>query len=218
MSQRRWSHPPRQSPHPVIGWRLWRLEAGRLGSWALDYVWQPGENRARCLALRQPACLPVPGTHCQCGFWALWSPLHCLSKARNTCIDRPWHVLGLIAGWGTVALHGREGFRAEHASVLCLFTDWAGSTPVLRLTESRLINWWRNTWHGVGEADPPAWPDPGSERTAVLESAATYYGVPLVSLKGALHLGVLGELGVARDQILEVEALVAASTARPGRD
>jgi hypothetical protein len=51
-----------------------------------------------------------------------------------------------------------------------------------------------------------------------MERAATHYGVPLVSLKGALELGVLGEWGVARDQIQEVEAWVAATAAPPRRD
>ena len=184
----------------------------------MDYIWQPGENRAKCLALNHPPCPAAPGALCQCGFWALWSPLRCLIKAQKTCLEPQWHVLGLIAGYGTVALHGREGFRAEHASVLCLFTDWAGSAPVLRLTESRLMKWWRSAWHGIYEPDSQAWPEPDPERASVLGRAATYYGVPLVSLKGALDLGVLGEWGVARDQIQEVEAWVAATSAPPGRD
>src|SRR5262249_35708215 len=67
------------------------------------------------------------------------------------------------------------------------------------------------------EPDLQAWPEPDPARASVMERAATHYGVPLVSLKGALELGVLGEWGVARDQIQEVEAWVAATAAPPRR-
>jgi hypothetical protein len=29
-----------------------------------------------------------------------------------------------MRGWGEVAIHGSEGFRAERAVVACLFVDW----------------------------------------------------------------------------------------------
>jgi hypothetical protein len=57
----------------VLGWRIWKLREGRLASWAIDYRWEPGENRARCLTAEHRACDASPGRHCQCGFWAAWS-------------------------------------------------------------------------------------------------------------------------------------------------
>src|SRR5262245_40650270 len=107
---------------PVLGWRIWKVRGERLASWAVDYCWEPGENRAVCLAPGRPACAAPPGRRCQCGFWALWSPQQSLARAAGA-FEPPWQVMGLIAGWGTVALHDREGFRAECATVRCLFTD-----------------------------------------------------------------------------------------------
>src|SRR5207247_11201720 len=123
--------PLKRPGEPLIGWRLWRLQGASLQSWGVDYHWRPGVNSASCISTIR-ACVASPGKHCQCGFWALWSPLQCLARAQEL-EEPPWHVLGLITAWGTVALHGREGFRAQHASVTCLFTDWAGSAPVPRL-------------------------------------------------------------------------------------
>ena len=151
---------------------------------------------------------------CQCGFWALWSPLQCLARAQEA-VDPPWHVLGLVAGWGTVALHGREGFRAQNASVVCLFTDWAGRARVPNLTEGWLERW-------LGRADVRLFnrrwslrvEDP--DRLLALRSAAQRYEIPLVSLRGALELRVLGEWGIPRRRVEEVEAWVSAVAAPMG--
>jgi hypothetical protein len=124
-------------------------------------------------------------------------------------------VLGLIAGWGTVALHGREGFRAQNASVVCLFTDWAWRTRVPNLAEGWLERW-------LGRADVrlfnrrsgPRVEDP--DRTLALRSAAQRYEIPLVSLQGALELRVLGEWGIPPRRIQEVEAWVSAAAAPTG--
>jgi len=199
----------------VLGWRLWRLRGECLQSWGVDYVWEPGPNRAMCIGGGR-ACVPPPGKHCQCGFWALWSPLHCLARAQEA-VEPPWHVLGLISGWGCVALHGTEGFRAEHASVVSLFTDWAGRVPVPALAERRLERWLR------GALAPPLSPRwqgkvEGPGRLPALWSAARRYGVPLISLQGALGLRVLGEWGIPPRGIQEVEAWVAAAAAPMGDD
>ena len=119
-------------------------------------------------------------------------------------------MLGLITGWGTVAVHGREGFRAQNASAVCLFTDWAGSAPVPNLADRWLERLLRRVLapplsrRRSGRAE-----DPG--RLTVLRAAATRYGVPLVSLRGALGLRALGEWGIPQRGILEVEAWVAAA-------
>src|SRR5215831_6272758 len=125
---------------PVLGWRIWNLRGGRLESWAVDYCWEPGENLAACLAPHRRACRSSPGLHCQCGFWAVWTPGQCLARACAAA-EPPWHVMGLVVGWGTVALHGREGFRAERAALRCLFTDRPWSAAALPGTPSRIAGW-----------------------------------------------------------------------------
>ena len=102
--------------------------------------------------------------------------------------------------------------------MLCLFTDWAGSAPVPRLTDGRLMKWWRNALHGLYESDSKAGLEPDPERACLLKEAASHYGVPLVSLEAALDLGLFGEWGVAPDQIEEVEAWVAVTVAAHRRD
>lgn len=174
----------------------------------MEHFWEPGENCARCRVPYTRPCEVSPGKHCQCGFWALWSPLQCIAKAREPG-RRAWNAIGLISAWGTVALHGDEGFRAEHASVLCLFTDWAWSVPLPDPKRGRLPAWWHDVlcrWcsPSPGNIDPP----PG--RPLVLERAASWYGVPLVSLKAALELGLLAEWGVPLAQVEEARRWVAA--------
>ena len=75
-----------------------------------------------------------------------------------------------------------------------------------------LARWWRRTVSWLNESDGGGEPDP--ERTAELETAARRYGVPLLPLKGALVMQVLGEWGVPPEQIQEVETWVAATGAR----
>src|SRR5919198_1555586 len=155
---------------PLLGWRLWRVRGPRLESWAASCAWDTTDNAARCLApVRR--CSRSPGRGCRCGFWGLFSPLRCLDRARAERTERS-SVLGLIRAWGEVAVHGQEGFRAEHASVVCLFTDWV--------------------WE-----------------------AATAYGVPLLSLKDALQVGMLEELGADEMMRREVQSWV--DLVGPGR-
>ena len=192
---------------PVLGWRIWNLRGGRLESWAVDYCWEPGENLATCLAPHRRACTSSPGLHCQCGFWAVWTPGQCLSRACAAA-EPPWHVMGLVAGWGTVAVHGREGFRAERAALRCLFTDRPWSTSTGARYPGGLLGWWRRT---IGRTAPPEPPDRIVPREAgpldELEMVAARYGVPLASLRGAADLGLLSELGVPEAQIEEAASL-----------
>jgi len=195
---------------PLVGWRIWSLGDGRLRSWAVDYYWKPGENVAICLTCRSRACASAPGQHCQCGFWAVWSPLDCVVRAC-TANEPPWHVMGLVAGWGTVALHGREGFRAERAQLLCLFTDrpWAASTRAR--TPGRLAGWWRRALGRPDALEPELARE--ARHVADLDAVAARYVVPLVSLRGAIALGLLSELGLPPTHIEEASRLATGVTA-----
>jgi hypothetical protein len=158
---------------PLVGWRLWKLGDGCLESLMADHRWEPAENRARCLTQNQSVCPESPGPRCLCGLWAVSSVRQALTMA---CLGQepPWYVLGLIAGWGTVVVHGTEGFRAGRAAVRCLFTD--------------------RPWQGP--------PHPG-RRLAALRSAAARHGVPLLPLREAVAVGLLAELGLPRDLVVE---------------
>lgn len=181
------------SSEPVVGWRVWRLEHDRLHSLAATYVWQVEENEAVCLRDRQ-ACEASPGLGCRCGLWALWDPAGCIATARSLQNS----VLGIVAGWGTVALHGTEGFRAQFAMVRCLLRDWP----------------WDEALTAIAQARKPAWQSgflpwrrkPGQERASAICRAAARYRVPLIELTQAVPLGVLAELGVERVIVSELEA------------
>lgn len=192
------------SREPVVGWRIWRLQDGRLRSLVMDHSWEPGENGARCLAATHSICRRSPGEHCLCGFWAVWSPKQSLSRVCPA-IEPPWQVMGLISGWGTVALHGSEGFRSERAAVRCLFTDrpWPWSARLL----TRLGALWRLATGRGAHLDEPApglldWP-----RQDALQTVAAHYAVPLLSLRAAADRGVLSELGVPQDRVAEATRL-----------
>jgi hypothetical protein len=121
--------------------------------------------------------------------------------------------MGLISGWGTIAVHGREGFRAEWASVRCLFTNRPGSL-VARSLSSRIFGWWRRerarTQPVAGLIDEDIEP----YRWDVLHGVANRYGVPLVSLGMAVNTGFLSEMGVPHRQIVEASSLVGLPTER----
>jgi len=194
---------------PLLGWRLWRLHGGRLRSWVVDEDWEAGPNEARCLASTHPAsvfdqsrgrCAHPPGMNCKCGLWALWDYGRCARKAREE--SQRWDsrdvVIGLMAGWGTVAIHGDEGFRSQYAMVRCLFTD--AISDRLPDAAERRPGWWERLIRlmRVGE--------PGGKRAAALRQAAELYGVPLLSLEDAIRLGVLSEFGVPPSRIREAAA------------
>jgi hypothetical protein len=179
---------------PVVGWRLWKVREDELCSWAVEHVWQQGDNKAVCLANRMYRCPQAPGMSCRCGFWALYSPVTTIRLASATPAARA--VIGLVEAFGTVAVHGREGFRAEMARVTCLFTDEIALAPAERLWRSlrRRLNRWADA----------SLNDPILSRVDTLRTVAGRYAVPLVSLESAISLGLLGELGVQQDAILEL--------------
>lgn len=117
---------------PVIGWRVWALANNRLYSIAKNAFWRPGENQAECLVGRNH---DIPAPLCHCGFWALHDPVSAMQLAARvesglrtgsgfTVLDPHRTVaVGLILGYGAIAVHGCEGYRAGLASVACIFAD-----------------------------------------------------------------------------------------------
>ncbi|MBO0683147.1 MAG: hypothetical protein J2P45_08335 [Candidatus Dormibacteraeota bacterium] len=187
-----------KEPEPVVGWRLWRVRQDRLMSWAVDRAWDLGENHATCLAPAGRRCLNSPGHGCLCGLWAVWNPMRALKRARDDRYER-LTVLGLVVGWGEVAIHGEEGFRAERARVVCLFEDWVWRRREEEVTAGllkRFVSLIR------GDIEPPE-PDP--DRSLHLAQAADRYMVPLLPLREAVRVGLLAELGVSRPVIDEVK-------------
>lgn len=182
---------------PVVGWRLWRMEGGfLLRSWAIESWWIPGENRAVCRPFKSSRpCASTPGNGCQCGFWALYDPRDLTERASGT----DGTILGLIAGYGTVALHGPEGFRCAQARILCLFEDRFWSRPVP--TRNRFRDFFKPKL--LRELEQRRTEEPQQRR---LNAAA--YGVPLVSITHAANSGLLAEFGVPEEQIRNALELV----------
>jgi type VI protein secretion system component VasF len=106
-------------------------------------------------------------------------------------------VIGLVTVFGTIAVHGGEGFRAEMAKVSCLFTDEIALVPIERLWRSLRRRFHRAADAGLNDQIP--------SRICALKPVASRYEVPLVSLQSAVSLGLLGELGVKQDAIAELE-------------
>jgi hypothetical protein len=189
---------------PVVGWRLWKVREDELCSWAVEHVWQPGENEAICLSDRLYRCPKAPGTSCRCGFWALYSPVAAIQLASAKPAAHA--VIGLVEAFGTVAVHGHEGFRAEIARVTCLFSDEIALTPVERL--------WRSLRRRLHRRAEGGSNDQILSRTDTLKPLAGRYAVPLVSLQSAISLGLLSELGVQLDAIAELQEWLKPSRTR----
>jgi hypothetical protein len=189
-------------PEPILGWRLWRVREQALESWAASWTWEPGPNEAHCLApVRR--CDRPPGRGCLCGYWGLFSPLRALERARAERTERA-SVLGLVRGWGDTAVHGVEGFRAERASVACLFSDWVWDAAEMPCPDQGLE---RAVWllkRRLGYLPRPAPPHPSRLRD--LEAAASHYEVPLLRLEDALHMHLLEELGAGQAMVEEVRS------------
>jgi hypothetical protein len=186
---------------PLIGWRLWRVRGTSLRSWGIDSRWSSGDNTARCLAAHRD-CSRSPGRACMCGFWGLFDPLTALRMARDERQETV-SVLGLVRGWGECAIHAGEGFRSQHARVVCLFSDWPWDAAVMPPPRSwsRAL-WWR-LQRSVGYVPPRPRRDPGRERS--IRGAAVAYGVPLVRLADAARHGVLEEYGADGGMVRAVE-------------
>lgn len=101
-------------------------------------------------------------------------------------------ALGLISGFGTVALHGREGFRAELALIACMFSNRV-RTGFVPAHEVRVQVPHRRQLRGRL---------PG--RRDQLQAAADKYGVPCLPIESALSIGFLQELGMDRYAVQNV--------------
>ena len=197
--------PLSRRPDPLLGWRLWRVRGHGLRSWGIDCLWEVGENTAKCFNLNRD-CVRPPGRSCLCGFWGLFNPLAALEMARSER-DETAPVLGLIRGWGECAIHTEEGFRAQHASVACLFSDWVWDAAVMpRPHQFGSSMWWR-LQRAVGYV--PARPRRIPDRESHLREVAVHYGVPLVRLADAARHGVLQEYGATRGMLRDVERWLA---------
>lgn len=107
-------------------------------------------------------------------------------------------VLGLINGYGNVAFHGEEGFRAELASLACIFTD--------RIELPLLGGLLRPSRRPLTRVLPVRLQQ--TLRSRSLRGNGTYYGVPCVSIESALSLGLLQEFGVRPQAIAELRQWV----------
>jgi hypothetical protein len=119
----------------VTGYRWWTITAPDLAGnpldadqdWDPDYAerlhgawaaWQPGVNRAVCLAYQgeaaghDPALIPLRS--CGCGYWAYWG-------LQQSSLNRPGAlpVFGVIKGFGRTRT-GAYGFRAAKARILAV--------------------------------------------------------------------------------------------------
>jgi len=120
---------------PVIGYREWVLNGWALTPLVKGPIWQPGVNRAACYLdqcfslVDAPAAHPVPGSSCECGFYAHHEPSWRRSGTGpgetpiSLGVTAPRSpgpkVAGAIAAWGDIRVH-REGFRAEYAQIVAL--------------------------------------------------------------------------------------------------
>lgn len=187
----------------VVAWRLWNMTATKLQSWTMGYEWRPGGNQALCLRNgtdrvwgARDICPRSPGRNCMCGFWGMWTLGRAVSLGRRASMSPARTVVGIIVVWGTVALHGDEGFRAEYASIGCLLTEPIWS-PILDPFDSFSPSWVRNLHHiGMGLTD--------RRHREYLRRVSDRYGVPATSLGGALEKGVLAELGLTDEQMCEI--------------
>jgi hypothetical protein len=194
----------RSHSEPAVGWRIWRMRGGRLWSWVLDYAWERGQLEASCmldqassraaLFVQREPCVRSPGQHCQCGIWALWDLGQCVARARNHLSSvGAVLVVGLIAGSGTVAIHGDEGFRAQRAAILCLLTDsiWDKSLDPL----CNRVAWWPVAGRWLRLLGRPR------STSASLRRVAAEYAVPVLPLADGVRSGVLAEFGLSHQQL-----------------
>ena len=113
----------------LLGWRGWCVEAQRQGDGStqgrlrapVTWRWWPrGVTSAQCLRHRDHVA-PAPG--CGCGIYAFNEPSPLVEEIDEGRLSRP-AAIGLVRGWGRVALHDL-GWRAQYVQVLSLFVTAA---------------------------------------------------------------------------------------------
>jgi hypothetical protein len=101
--------------HPVIGFRLWRIDDAGLRSLYHDERWSRGRQTARCAAGRLAEHdEPSPAHTCTCGLYAWYEPCPRLAWAGSDSL-----VGGAVVLWGQIELHG-TGMRAQHVMIVAL--------------------------------------------------------------------------------------------------
>jgi hypothetical protein len=144
-------------------------------------------------ANREP-CVRSPGQHCQCGIWALWDLGRCVAKGRDHLSSvRTVLVVGLIVGWGTVAIHGDEGFRAQRAAIRCLLADSIWDKSLDPLCDQ--LGGWLAAGRSLGLLAR------SRPTLSALQGVASEYAVPVLPLADAVRSGVLAEFGLSDQQL-----------------
>lgn len=101
--------------HPVVGFRLWRLDDRGLRSLYHDERWTRGRQTARCAAgALAEHDEPSPAHRCTCGIYAWYEPCPRLAWTGSDGL-----VAGAVVLWGRIELHG-TGMRAQHVMVVAL--------------------------------------------------------------------------------------------------
>ena len=85
----------------IIGWRIWKIKDGFLGSYSASYTWVPG----------MPA-EGIPGDHDSGGIWAFKGPARALHKLP----ELPDGAMGSVELYGDIVEHA-DGYRAQYAMV-----------------------------------------------------------------------------------------------------
>jgi hypothetical protein len=120
--------------HPVVGFRLWRVDDAGLWSLYHDERWSRGRQTARCAAGRLAQHdEPSPAHSCTCGIYAWYEPCPRLAWAGSDTL-----VGGAVVLWGRMELHG-TGMRAQHAMVVALalpLTHGAKRRRIVSVAES----------------------------------------------------------------------------------
>ena len=107
---------------PILGWRAWKVEHGRLYSTVFGTLW-PERHRLEATCGLGGRSSPgglrgvheAPSAGCQCGIYALMAPEDAEYLARQiTPPDVP--AVGRVSLWGRV-IETERGYRAQYAYV-----------------------------------------------------------------------------------------------------
>jgi hypothetical protein len=97
----------------VVGFRQWRLDAGRLRSPYCSVLWHTAELSAHCpLGRHDPAT--TPDASCSCGIYAYYEPCPRTASAATSAL-----ISGAVILWGAIELHA-GGMRAAHCRIVAV--------------------------------------------------------------------------------------------------